>query len=75
MCVTYAYAVVPSKGRYGSKDVVYASRSSNNLAKVTAKAKRMTTRFQKDGSSGGYRVVAYRRRWRGHELDRVADAN
>ena len=63
---TYAYAVVPTQGMYGSGDVVRIAGSSNSLPVARDLARRLTRKYQDDmrpygGSNGGYRVIAWDR--------------
>lgn len=75
---TYAYAVVPSQGRYGSGTTVLVYRRSNSLEAARRAAEKASREFQgamarHGGTSGGYRVVRWDRgddRIEGYALDR-----
>lgn len=74
-----AYAVVPTSGRYGSGSIVRPVSRHRTLASATRAADRATRSYcaamrPHGGSSGGYRVVAWRPEWLGWALDRVLDA-
>lgn len=61
---TYAYAVVPSHGCYGSGSRVQTQYRTNDLAKAKAKAAKLTREYREamvryGGSSGGSRVVEW----------------
>ena len=64
MTPTYAYAIVPSPGRYGSGEQVRPVRRGDDLAALQTAAERMTRTHQQamrkhGGTSGGYRVVTW----------------
>lgn len=78
------YAIVMSRGRYGSGEKVYASRVCGDLTTARRLAVRWTRHHQAEmarygGTSGGFRVVeteAQTRReavWVGHDLNDTPD--
>ncbi len=80
------YAVVRSRGCYGSGEMVYAARVSQTRTAAEKYAERRTRQYrtalaQYGGSSGGYRVVEVAAdatvrtlKWCGWELDGTPDA-
>jgi hypothetical protein len=83
MMTTFAFAVVPSCGMYGSGDIVRVARATNSLETARKIAKKFTTEHRNGmarfgGTSGGYRVVSLGagrdHTWLGRELDRTPDA-
>ena len=78
----YAFAVVPTQGRYDSGDAVRIAETADNLNSARAIASKLTTDYQKmmkphGGSNGGYRVIAWGSMGStidGHILDRTPDA-
>ena len=79
---TYAFAIVPTQGRYSSGDNVRVAQLSNDLDAARKTAKRLSSSYQSGmrpygGSSGGYRVIAWGsadRTISGYSLDRTPDA-
>lgn len=79
---TYAFAIVPSQGMYGSGDNVRVARLSNSLDAARKLARELTGAYKRSmscygGSSGGYRVIAWDsadRTISGVALDRTPDA-
>jgi hypothetical protein len=79
------YAIVPSRGCYGSGERVRAVRVCRALDTAIQSAARLTASYRRSmarhgGSSGGYRVVETEARtsatasWYGHVLDRKPSA-
>ena len=78
----FAFAVVPTQGRYDSGDAVRIADTTSDLGTARAIASRLTAEYQRmmkphGGSNGGYRVIA----WGtidstidGYILDRTPDA-
>jgi hypothetical protein len=61
---TYAFAIVPTQGMYGSGDIVRVARLSNDLDAARKIAKKLTAEYRQamrphGGSSGGYRVIVW----------------
>lgn len=79
---TYAFAIVPTQGRYSSGDNVRVARLSNDLDSARKIARKLSGEYQRGmrpygGSSGGYRVIAWDQSDRtisGYWLDRTPDA-
>lgn len=79
---TYAYAVVPTQGMYGSGDSVRVAHRTDSLEVARKKAASLTRGYQAGmqphgGSSGGYRVIEWGQDARtisGYSLDRTPDA-
>ena len=79
---TYAFAIVPTQGRYSSGDNVRVARLSNNLDAARKIARKLSDEYQRGmrpygGSSGGYRVIPWgsaERAISGYWLDRTPDA-
>ena len=79
---TYAFAIVPTQGRYSSGDNVRVARLSNDLDSARKIARKLSGEYQRGmrpygGSSGGYRVIAWGstdRTISGYWLDRTPDA-
>ena len=77
-----AYAVIPTQGMYQSGDTVHVARTSGSLETARKIARKLSDEYQRGmrpygGSSGGYRVIAWRttdRTISGHSLDRTTDA-
>lgn len=74
------YAIVPSRGRYGSSQSIRPMpvRGVGVELRDLIRARRLAERWTRDfragmrrygGTSGGYRVVEYREEWLGWELD------
>ena len=78
----FAFAVVPTQGRYDSGDIVRIAETASDLSTAHVIASRLTKEYQSmmkphGGSNGGYRVIA----WGSidstidaHTLDRTPDA-
>ena len=79
---TYAFAIVPTQGRYSSGDNVRVARLSNDLDAARKIARELTNGYRRSmscygGSSGGYRVIAWGssdRTISGYSLNRTPDA-
>ena len=79
---TYAFAIVPTQGRYSSGNSVRVTQLSNDLDAARKIAKLFSASYQSGmrpygGSSGGYRVIAWGssdRTISGYSLDRTPDA-
>lgn len=79
---TYAFAIVPTQGRYSSGEKVLVAQLSNDLATARKNARKLSEEYQRamqpyGGSSGGYRVIPWGsadRTISGYALDRTPDA-
>jgi len=79
---TYAFAIVPTQGMYGSGDSVRVARLSNSLDAARKVARELTGSYRRSMScygttSGGYRVIAWGSAGgtiSGYRLDRTPDA-
>ncbi len=79
---TYAFAIVPTQGMYGSGDNVRVARLSNDFDAARKVARELTGAYRRSmscygGTSGGYRVISWGsadRTISGYSLDRTPDA-